>query len=292
MKSILPVFVLFFLLATACRPKPIGIDVAQAGEQIAIASTALDAHTVIISASYSITSLYNLEETGKGQDSGVAATNILLDSALVTISDGTATDTLTKVSPGLYRTISMNLVSGQFYTLKVRDHKSGQTVVASTQYQPPLVIDSMKPFVDRRPRDTAVQLIMDMRDDRPGTDYYLMAYDKINPATIPSAIGSANFAILNSDVQKRVEVFSDAEAIDGRITKTFNLEIGPRDTLFVQYGRITKGYYDFLASYKRSGSILTQATAEPVTLPTNIIAGLGYFSLYDSRWEGFVLREY
>ena len=288
--KILVTAVLCSLLLFACRPKPIGIDVAQSGERIAIASTALDAHTVIISASYSVTSLFNLEEAGKGGDSGIAA--ILVDSALVTIEDGFSIDTLEKVSPGLYRTTSVNLQSGNVYTLKVLDYKSGRYVQASTQYQPPLFIDSMKPFVDRRPRDTAVQLTLDLHDDRPGTDYYLMAYDKINPITIPSAIGSSNFAILNSDVQKRVEVFSDAEAIAGRITKTFNLEIGPRDTLFVQYGRITKGYYDFLASYKRSGSILTQATAEPVTLPSNIMNGLGYFSLYDPGWRGFVLRDF
>jgi hypothetical protein len=290
MKNIVFLLMLTAIVLGSCRPKPIAIDIAQGPPQIAIASTVLDAHTVYVAASYSITSLANLDDTSNGQ-SPIPLTSIQVDSALVTIISGEQTDTLTKVFPGLYQT-TLNLVSGNTYTLTVHDYKSGQTVAANTTYQSALTLDSMKPIITRRTRDTGIQLKLDLRDDRPGTNYYVVAYDNVNPQTIPSAIGSANFSILNADEMKRVEVFSDAEAVNGYISETFNIDLHATDTLYVQYGRIDKGYYDFLSSYKRSGSILTQATAEPVTLPTNIINGLGYFSLYDAGRAAFVLRDY
>lgn len=291
MRTLLTICLFAVLFTLSCRPKPIAIDVAQEAERIAIASTALDEHTVIVAISYSITSLFNLDDTDRGQ-TPVSLTNVLVDSALVTIADGARIDTLSKISAGLYRNTTLSLVSGRTYLLAVLDYRTGLAVHAATTYQSALTVDTVRPLVDRRVRDTAVQLVLSLRDNRPGQDYYIVAYDNINPSTIPSAIGSPEFAILNADEAKQVEVFSDAEAMAGRISKTFNIDVSPGDTLFVQYGRIDKGYYDFLASYKRSGSIITQAVAEPVTLPSNVINGLGYFSLYDARREVFAIRNY
>jgi hypothetical protein len=44
---------------------------------------------------------------------------------------------------------------------------------------------------------------------------------------------------------------------------------------------ISKGYYEFLSAYRKSNQLIYQLLGEPVTLPTNVIIGYGYFSTYN-----------
>jgi hypothetical protein len=61
----------------------------------------------------------------------------------------------------------------------------------------------------------------------------------------------------------------------------FELEIkSDKSYVLVHLAKIDKGYFDYLSAYEKSGNILSQLTSEPISLPTNIVNGYGYFTLY------------
>jgi len=293
MKNIFPVILFSILFVTGCAPDPLMIDIDQIPAQMAVTSASPEPNTVIVAVTYSLTSLTNLTEPDADSTAPLIPEGILADSAFVTISDGVNTYPLIKVLPGIYLNTGIPFESGKEYSLFVKDNINGNTIVAKTTYQPAFIPDLILPVVKRETTDTTIQLRMTVTDDRPEMNYYVVAYDNVNPATVPSPIGSPNFAIANLEAIKKVEVFSDAEAVNGVITKTFDVtNIDAKDRLFVHYGRIDKGYFDYLSSYKRSGSLVTQIASEPLTLPTNIVTGLGYFALYDAQRIFFDLKNY
>jgi hypothetical protein len=59
----------------------------------------------------------------------------------------------------------------------------------------------------------------------------------------------------------------------------------------VALSNIPKGYYEYLAAYKRSGNLLSQLTGEPVNLPTNVQGGYGYFALTKPSIKTVILQE-
>ena len=275
-----------------CTPEPIAITIKDAEPQIAVSSTALDAKTVMVIASYSIFSLANLNYSGNGNSPAIP-NGILIDSALVTISDGANIDTLEKVYPGVYLNSALNLKTGLQYILTVNDTLKKRKVVANTTYFNAVPANEILPVVTKKTTDTTIQLKMALSDNAATVSYYVMAYDRINPSKVPAPINSTNFSIVNIDAVKKIEVFSSADAVDGMITKTFDIiGIKATDTLFVHYGKIDRGYFNYLSSYKKTGSLINQITAEPITLPTNIFTGLGYFALYNVERTFFDLKKY
>ena len=273
-------------------PEPIPIIIEEAKPKIAISSTAIDGNTVMVIASNSINSLANLNFSSDNSSPSLPE-GILIDNALVTISDGISIYTLDKVYPGVYVNSNMTLAAGMQYKLSVTDPLDGKQITAQTIYYEAVTADKILPVVTRKPKDTTIELKMRLLDNSASINYYVMAYDHINPSTVPSPVNSPNFSIIDIDAVKKVEIFSSAEAVNGVIDKTFIiLETKPTDTLFVHYGKIDKGYFNYLNSYKKTGSLINQITAEPITLPTNIVTGFGFFALYNVNREFFDLKKY
>lgn len=292
MKSNSFIILLVAVCFSSCYPEPIPITIEETKPKIAISSTAIDANTVMVIASYSINSLANVNYSTTG-NSPLLPEGVLIEKALVTISDGTKIYTLDKIYSGVYVNSNMNLKEGMHYNLSVTDLAEGNKVSAHTIYYEAVTADKILPVVTRKTKDTTIQLKMRLLDNSTTLNYYVMAYDHVNPSTVPSPVNSSNFSIIDMDAVKKVEIFSSAEAVNGVIDKTFSiLNTKPTDTLFVHYGKIDKGYFNYLNSYKKTGSLINQITSEPITLPTNIFTGFGFFALYNVKRDLFDLKKY
>ena len=269
-------------LLLGCQPPALPIDVTQEAPKIALASTVLDANTVFVAATSSTNSL-NI----------VTGNQLSISNALVVLSSATGRDTLRQLYPGLYGSTSLDLQPNAVYSLTVSDNVTGSNVTGSCSYVPLGTVNAVKPSVSRTTSETTVSLHVDVQDDPARTDYYVMSYGKQNPAVIPTAIGVSNFQAFGVSSNKKLELFSDADATQGRIVRDFTLDIEPTDTLYTSVSRIEKGFYDYLTAYKRSdGSAFIDLGSEPVTLPTNVIPGLGYFFLNETKRSSFILTSY
>ncbi|CAN5199646.1 hypothetical protein BH09BAC4_BH09BAC4_17200 [soil metagenome] len=282
---------LVLLLLSGCA-KPLAIEIEQTPAQIAISSSVIDAHTLFVTATYSINSLTNLNDGGTAQTPLNLVSNALVTDATIWTSSDTGIDTLRPFYDGLYGSYTLNLIPYKHYDLTVRDNSTGTTVMSATTYLPKIAVDTLRPSVMLTNADTIVHLHLAMDDDPARTDYYVLSYSHISPTSIPSALGGVNFSAILASPAKNLELFTDADAINNRIKLDFTLNANPSDTLYVHTGRIEKGYFEYLTAYKRTGSVITQLTNEPITLPTNILTGLGYFSLYEGSRSVFFLKEY
>ncbi|MGL4598052.1 MAG: DUF4249 family protein, partial [Bacteroidia bacterium] len=68
--------------------------------------------------------------------------------------------------------------------------------------------------------------------------------------------------------------------------------IGYNDTIAVTISNISKGYYEFLSAFKRSGSFVNQLSGEPINYPTNVENGYGYFIAHYPSISFFELVDY
>jgi hypothetical protein len=48
--------------------------------------------------------------------------------------------------------------------------------------------------------------------------------------------------------------------------------------VIVTLSNVSKGYFDYLSARQRGGSGFAGALGEPITYPSNIVNGYGYFS--------------
>lgn len=284
------VICILVLSLQACTPKPLDIHVAQAPPKIAVSSTVIDNHNLFVLASYSVSSMMNLDDTTGGQNTMGIGGMLLKDAMVVLISDA-GTDTLTMVTDGIYATTSVNLSPFKQYQLLVKDLRNGRSVTATTSYIPLPEITETKLVVNRTSEDTIAKLRITLKDNLSGANFYLMSYS--TTARSNSGAGSKDFPVADMNTIKKLELFSNADALNGTITRDFTLQTNNgSDTLYVHIGQIEKKYYEYLTAYKKTGSLFNQLTGEPINLPTNVKTGLGYFSMYEAQRKVFFLSDY
>ena len=280
------------ILLAGCRPKPLDIDVPQTGGTLAISSACIDDHTVYLSAGYSVQSLARILDTTALKDGGGIPREMLVDSAIVTIrAEGALPDTLQMIAPGLFGSRKLRLVPGTRYTLFALDRKKGQTITAVTTYFPRAGIDSLVPELRPGSRDTIVRLQLRLRNATPGSQYFISyntpEHMRQNGAKLPYSTSA-----LYSFAPKQIELITaKTVGADGIFECAVPVKAAVRDTLFVQLGQIDGAYSDYLAAYKRSGALINQLSGEPINLPTNILKGFGYFSLYEPAIRVIDLRR-
>jgi hypothetical protein len=267
-------------LLASCRPKPIDIEIPQKPGSLAISSACYDASSVYVSAGYSINSLKKLLDTSTAKELAGLPADMLVDSGLVTIrTAGHAPDTLQKISSGLYGRRDLRLIPGMEYTLLVVDYRKNTTATAVTTFLTQPALDTLYPKRVIRSGDTTVALHLRLNNAAAG-QYYFVSYNTpqhMRETAIPLPYNAGS---LYTFVPKQLELFRTDDAVNGALNRTITLQVAPTDTILIQFAHIDKAYYDYLAAYKRTGALINQLTGEPINLPTNIVTGLGFFSLY------------
>ena len=283
-------FAVIILILPGCKPKPIDIAIPQQPETITISSVALNDHTIAVAAGYSVNSLANLEDSLQNENRQSIPKGMLLDSAIVTISEnGQIPYTLTQVSTGVYGSRDIKLREGVQYTLSVIDQKKNIAVTSSTCFVPKPQLDKVYPELIRNSSDTITKLHVHLKDVKAG-EHYFMFYNTARNTRAYFMGSDMSMASLQAFEPKHLELFTPGTG--GQIEKVFTLSVKPDDTLNVTIGRIDDSYYKYLEAYKRTGYLINQITGEPINLPTNINNGFGCFSLYVPERRLFNLRDY
>lgn len=274
----------------SCQPKPIDIEVKQGPSILTVSSSAIDDHTLVVSATYSVNSLLGLEDSISGKKK--LPKEMLLGDAVLTLTpDGGRTDTLQYVSPGFYAKRTLKLETGIRYTLHVYDGKKGLIGMASTTYFPAPGVGTLKPKVVRA-EDTTVQLEVELKDVN-RSDYYFLSYYASSNVRQHGPISYDNLEeSIASYSPRRLILISGVEMKDGKINKTIDIDGKATDDLLVHIGKIDKSYYDYLSAYKKAGAYINQLTGEPINLPSNIVKGVGFFSLSVPVRAVFQLKDF
>jgi hypothetical protein len=267
----------------ACIPDPVEIEIPQAEPKLVVASQMLPGNFLLVNVSRSFGALeYSQDQSDTLSDDLLE--RILADSARVVLSWPGGRDTLLGVGAGTYIGGS-ELIPDETYTLEVFDSLSGASVSAIASVLPPVALDSVRwryniqeiAFGDSTfRRDTLIDLIIQFTDPAGPHAYMLNAYR----VRIPDSTALTNLFNTGSGIPTIAlndRLFSSPVYRD---TITY-AEFEPGDTLAVALSSISQTYYDFLTARQRSGtSIFALLLREPISFPTNIQGGYGFFNLH------------
>jgi hypothetical protein len=282
------------LLTSACivNPKPLNIEIDDVEQQPVIASFALPPQELLVTFTRTFSALISKDDS-LNLDVANIADLILVDSALVTLRYAGRTDTLFKLASGVFASINAEQIDNEKYTLFAKDFKSGKEIIAETTILPSVDLDAVESeFV--APGDTSgffdsLYTFRATFNDPLGVEnYYLITYTGISDyrgglANLGANVFNfkpAQFAVIADQVKGDGAQISFAPFTAGNAN----------DTLIVGLSNITKGYYDFLSAYKKSGNLFNQILGEPINLPTNVMGGNGYFAMIRPRLKVVVLK--
>ncbi|MGL5892966.1 MAG: DUF4249 family protein [Bacteroidia bacterium] len=275
----------------SCRPEPIDIGVAPAPVKLVATSQIIPGQVMIVGLTRSFSAL----SEGANQDTIASSftDSILVENAIVTVDHPGGTDTLFMIAPGIYVSVTVLLSNYGSYTLRAFDPATNLSITAVTQLMPTIIPDSVTPYFEYQPGDTNLFVYYEMTDFPAEENFYVVNYYRKNSDTSSSFDPNTYF----QQGQNQLNGFDLITEADfdqnGRLSRNRELEgIGYNDTIAVTISHITKGYYEFLTAYKRSGSLINQLTGEPINFPTNVQGGYGYFNAHFPSVRIFELVDY
>ncbi len=278
------------LFMASCLPPSIDIDVEPAPPKLCIASVVMGNNGIVIG----LTRSYSPLQQDPNQDSlsDDLIDQILVSGATVTISYGAQTDTLFEVAPGIYTNISTSITEGETYTLRAFDPEMNLSCQSVTVMRPEVALDTVYPSIDRTTDDTIVFFHYRLYDNTSTENYYVVNFIKKVQGDTTFDINTI-FAAGSNEVLTEFELLDDQAFTNGLLEKDVSvLSASQTDTVAVTVSEISKGYYEFLSAMKRSASIFNQLTGEPITYPSNVEGGHGYFTMHRTNTDLFDLNLY
>lgn len=270
----------------ACEPKPLDLKIRMDKPKIVIAPlfNSEDMLGVLVTKSFS--SLVSPQ-----QDPVNLFYGSRIEHARICIEHEGTTHHLAGMSPVFFsEDISFHPYST--YTLTVLDSQTGDFAKATTIMFPKTSLDTITLKACRRERDTALQMKISLQDDKSVKRYYLATF-KLNQSNPPLPVKRSG---TRQSLYDQIELFDNSKAVNGLLTyeKTYNsglTSFGARDTLMVEVSEVSQAYYNYLTIYKKTGSLINQATGEPINLPSNVEGGAGFFFLLNPDYREFEMEN-
>ena len=268
------------LLGYSCvvNPDPIDVEIEDGPTEMVLNVVNFPPSIVAVSLSKSFSALL-LDEDTIGTESIDLIENLIIDPAEVSIFyDGRAVE-LTKLIPGFYGSVDVELIPYMDYEFTAIDLTTDRTMRAETTVLPQVLIEDIL-FEENMNEDSLFlgnKLTYEINDPPDEDNYYLLSQSLLSQSqTEITGIGD----LLNSDSD--FQLLRDQELLGqtGQLTYDFTVNYAKGDTIIANLSNITEEYYNYLIAYRRLGNILTGLLSEPIrTLPSNVEGGLGYFNL-------------
>src|SRR6218665_1220986 len=247
------------LLLGACRPEPIDIKVDAAPQKLVVSSNIVPEKIMIVSLTRSFSALESQANTDAVSNEQLQ--KVLIRNAFVTVSYDGKIDTLHKLYDGVYASDNVLQTDYGYYTLYARDKNTGLEITAVTNIMPRRTFDTIQVFKSEKGVCNVHYRIM---DDPKNRNYYVVNF--VRKSGDKNNIDVQQFFTNgNGDFENYMELLTDESFTGGVFESTKELStVGPADTIAVSMANISRGYYEFLSAFKRSGNFINALTAEPI----------------------------
>jgi hypothetical protein len=244
-------------LSFACETQPIPVQLKAPPVKLAVASQFVPDRGVVVFLTRTFSPLEEAPERERDTLSNPFLEKILVKDAVVTLSAGGRTDTLRMLSPGVYGGLTVPQSPYTPYELYAHDPLTGETVTAAAETLPPVTFERVEPaIVYSDDEDAYVEVRYAFRDDPAVQNWYLVNYYRRVTLDLERADAQHVYRRRQQPVPG---LRPDLGRKPGRplFSRDRRLaEIGVTDTIGVSVSNISRGYYEFLALYGRSGNRL------------------------------------
>ena len=289
MKNIfVPLAFLSAVIFFACRPEPLVISLPDEPQQVVVFSQLIPGQVITVLLTKTISSLEFSEEEGDSLTSDIVD-SLLVDSAFVTVTFEGRTEELFRLAPGVYTSINTPQQPGVEYLLEIIT-REGDTLSSVSTMLEQVSFQNVTPII-RRGEDTLVTLAYDFIDP-PGDNWYMLNYYR------RARVDTTNFSLDNilssqTGIATRTILLTDKIFSNNNPSDTIEMfDVRPTDSIVVTLSNINEQYHRFLDLRRRSGNFLSSITSEPISYPTNIEGGLGFFNTHFPDVHVFDLNEY
>lgn len=271
---------ILLILLAGCKPKPIDIQVKQAPTKMVVSSTFLPGGALLVL----LTRNFSGQESIQNDD-GISVEfyeKLIVKNALVTITHNNITDTLFEAADGIYISDSLQFSDYDKCTLYAKDNTAGQEITAETIVLPFYNFDTLRPYKLTYGSVTTCRVYYELTDDLTKENYYVVNYIRKDETKKGRRIDvNKLFSDNGASVETDFDLLNDQNFTDGKYRADKILKgVKSSDSLAISLASISRGYYEFLTAFKRSGSLINVLTSEPITYPTNVKNGYGYFNVY------------
>jgi hypothetical protein len=273
------VVLIALLFTIGCTPNPIPITLDEVDPMPVVWSQAIPNSTTLIYMGRTFSALSYQEGDSTNTDSLLQ--QLLVPQAIVTLSNGLETDTLFKITDGLFATLTMELIPGNTYYLQALDLTHNQSVSSAAMMMPVVAIDS----VNWNAIDTSTYEIEVRFTDPPGSNWYALHFYSTfeDPLEVQDPFAANNIT--------ETALLSDLELNSANALIVKELDFITSDTVFVSLNNISEEYYNYLSQRQRGGTIYNQLVQEPINYITNINGGYGFFSLHTPSVRQVIFTE-
>ncbi len=270
-------FALIVLFFTACIPEPLKVDLPEEKPLIVVSSQILPNRTLVVFLTNSFSSLQSGTDTSQNIKTNLLET-LLIDKALVTLTYNGKTEKLYRIEKGIYGTFDAVQIENQSYTLFVKGSLTGREATATTTFIMPAQIDSATAKIEIDDafgaKDTVLKTKIQISDDPKQKNYYMVNYISL------AGSKGLDFTKLLFGNSNKADLFTDDVAdTNHKIVRKNNFSLNPKDTLVATVFSVTKEYYEYQNSYQKNGGFFSQLIGEPITIPTNVKNGQGFFNM-------------
>lgn len=267
-----------------CLPEPLPVNnIPAVDSKIVVSSQMVPDQSVAIL----LTRSFGALDASDDSDPVDLLNQIAINDALVVIEGTGFVDTLTLIDIGVYGSTNIPFVDEGTYTLYVDSPSMGK-VSATTQIKTAVPFNSLEASIKDTGFDTLATVNYSLQDI-PGRNYYMVTLQYVTAEEPPEPQDFLNpniFIHLKEDEQE-----SDGEHITDTFNALFRRDFIPGDTVLIQLANVDKGYHDFLQVRKDSRFNFSDFLGEPVNYPTNVVGGMGWFTLHFPDVRVVVLDE-
>jgi hypothetical protein len=265
----------------ACNPAPLEVIIKEQDPKLVISSQVIPGDFMLVTVSRSFSPLKGEEQ--KDDSSEAFLQSVLVNRARVVIQHDGQDDTLFRVSPGVYLSNLVLLSPASDIRLSVYDSTTGERISAQSTMLPQ--VPMTETYIDYTVNgdDTIFKLHYTFVDP-PESNWYLTSVLKIDPN---ESFVQNNATIFSGSDRYVFEKRTYDKALpnqNGEVTITERLyDVHTNDTLAVVFTNISSQYFDFLEARNRSQNLISFITGEPVTYPSNVEGGYGFFNTHNPQ---------
>jgi len=268
-------FLTIIVIAVSCRPKPIDIKLEQAPPKLVISSQIVPNALTIITVSKSFAAL---ESSENGEDTtNTFIDQLMVKDAKVSISYNNIKDDLFKIpdAPGIYASFTTPHIINTEYTLEVYDPETGMNISAKATMLKTIPFDSLSAERGEGEDSTNVIVHIAFTDPADEVNWYLLNFYTTGQDS------SQQGSLFEKQTASEVSVLLSDEDFDSPLVSGQKIMYNwSSDTLYASISNISQGYYDYLMARKKSGGIVTSMLSEPISYPSNVKGGYGFFTTH------------
>ncbi len=277
------VFIFSFLIGVlfSCRPKPIDINVKPAEVKLVVFTQVIPNNIMIVTLTKSFSPLAGNTESNLSE--------LLVSGASVQIKSNNQTYNCLEQSPGIYINVAASsFVEGQVFDLiAISD---GDTVTSTSTMLRKVDFTNVLPSVEKLAVDTNVFIDFSFNDVSDISNWYLVNFYKKQPSS--GGIDGSNYFQNGSNSLVKSILLSDKEFSGSYQSKIELDSLKYNDSIVVTLSNISEKYFNFLGYRIGGGGVFSQLNLEPISYPTNINNGYGFFNTFYPDIKFFDLSQY